>query len=80
MTGTPRPPDVAATRARQGARSPHMIWVLIVSVVLGAVVVVAAWAWMSGGLSRAGKRSAATPADAAAFHTPAPPNPPPTGG
>lgn len=44
---SPRPPVLSATRARQGRRGRHVLWVLVFSTVLAALGMFAAWSWKS---------------------------------
>ena len=44
-------PVVAATRARQGRWGKHVLWVLIVSTALAALVLMGTWGANSGRLS-----------------------------
>jgi hypothetical protein len=63
-------PVVAATRARQGRWGKHVLWVLIVSTVLAALVLMATWGANSKRLSAVeGNQRASTPAEAAAGET-----------
>ncbi len=63
-------PVVAATRARQGRWGKHVLWVLIVSTVLAAVVLMATWGANSNKLSSVQENVRAnTPAEAAAGDT-----------
>ncbi len=48
---TPHGPVVAATRARQGRWGKHVLWVLIVSTVLAALVLMATWGLNSNDLA-----------------------------
>ncbi len=67
-------PVVAATRARQGRWGKHVLWVLIVSTVLAAIVLMATWGANSNRLGSVQDNVRAdTPAEAVAGETaPAP--------
>ena len=45
QTSTEGHPVLNETRARQGRFGRHMFWVLVISTVLAAMGLVAAWAW-----------------------------------
>ena len=63
-------PVVAATRARQGRWGKHVLWVLIVSTLLAALVLMATWGANSGKLASVQDNvRATTPAEAAAGDT-----------
>ncbi len=63
-------PVVAATRARQGRWGKHVLWVLIVSTFLAALVLMGTWGANSGRLSAVQDNVRAnTPAEAAAGET-----------
>ena len=63
-------PVVAATRARQGRWGKHVLWVLIVSTVLAALVLMATWGANSDRLGSVQENVRAnTPAEAAAGDT-----------
>jgi hypothetical protein len=64
-------PVLSETRARQGGFGRHVFWVLLVSTLLAAIGLFAAWALKSDDLA-AGK-SKATPAEARTFNAPEPP-------
>jgi hypothetical protein len=59
-------PVVTETRARQGIRGTGLFWVLVVSTLLAAAALFAAWMWRAPQLAHAnsdnGKPSASTPA------------------
>jgi len=58
-------PVVSATRARSGRWGKHVLWVLIVSTVLAALVLMGAWGMRSGDLASVeGNQRANTAADA----------------
>ena len=63
-------PVVPATRARQGRWGKHVLWVLIVSTVLAAVVLMVTWGANSNKLGSVQDNVRAnTPAEAAAGDT-----------
>jgi hypothetical protein len=63
-------PVVAATRARQGRWGKHVLWVLIVSTALAALVLLGTWGANSNRLSSVQDNVRAnTPAEAAAGET-----------
>jgi hypothetical protein len=63
-------PVVAATRARQGRWGKHVLWVLIVSTVLAALVLMATWGANSNKLASVQDNVRAnTPAEAVAGDT-----------
>lgn len=63
-------PVVAATRARQGRWGKHVLWVLIVSTALAALVLMGTWGANSNRLSSVQDNVRAnTPAEAAAGET-----------
>ena len=64
MTQDPGPPaeghpTLAPTEARQGLRGRHLLIVLLVSTVLAAGGLFAAWAWKAPDLARPGSRQRA---------------------
>ena len=64
-------PELAATPARQGRYGRPVFWVLVISTVLAAIGLLAAWAWKAPALSRTGSQQA-SPQNGAAFHAPEP--------
>ena len=61
---------VAATRARQGRWGKHVLWVLIISTALAAIVLMATWGANSNRLGSVQENVRAnTPAEAAAGET-----------
>ncbi len=63
-------PVVAATRARQGRWGKHVLWVLIISTALAALVLMGTWGANSNRLSSVQDNVRAdTPAEAAAGET-----------
>lgn len=66
-------PGLAATPARQGRYGRHVFWVLVISTLLAAVGLFAAWAWKAPDLTRAGsQQTTASKGAASAFHAPEP--------
>ncbi len=58
-------PVVSATRARSGRWGKHVLWVLIVSTILAALVLMGAWGMRSGDLAALeGNQRADTAAEA----------------
>jgi hypothetical protein len=74
-------PVLAATPARQGRLGRPIFWVLVISTVLAAIALFAAWGWRAPGLSQPGSQARVTaPSSAEAFHAPEPaPQVPPAG-
>jgi Na+/H+-dicarboxylate symporter len=64
-------PVLSETRARQGRFGRHVFWVLLISTLLAAIGLFAAWAFKSGDLAQTKARP--TPAEARAFDAPQPP-------
>ena len=63
-------PVIAATRARQGRWGKHVLWVLIISTALAAVVLMMTWGANSNKLGSVQDNvRASTPAEAAAGDT-----------
>ena len=57
---------ISATRARGGRWGKHVLWVLIVSTVMAALVLAAVWGMKAGDLASVeGNQRANTPAEAA---------------
>ena len=71
MSGAP-PPEISATRVRQGRRSGRIVWVLLISVVLVSLAFAVIWASHAGSFRAAQHRSTPTTHAAATFHTPTP--------
>ena len=69
----PRRPVLSATRARQGLRGTHVLWVLVFSTLLAALGLFAAWTWKGEALSETGPSTAERAASAATFDAPEPP-------
>lgn len=66
----PDAPRINATRARQGRRGQHIFWILIVSTVLAAVALFAAWGFQSDDLAAVEHNNGAkTPAEASRYTT-----------
>jgi hypothetical protein len=72
MAFSNRPTTLRATRARGGRLGRPVLWVLLISTVLAALGLFAAWTWRSGDLASSERSNGKQPADAQAFHTPAP--------
>jgi hypothetical protein len=58
MTYSSRP-VLNATRARQGRRGRHMLWVLLVSTLLAALGLFAAWTWKAPDFTAANSNNGA---------------------
>ena len=69
-------PKVAATPARQGRWGRHAFWVLVVSTLLAAAALFAAWGMRSGDLQRADTASRPTAADSQNMDTTSAARPP----
>jgi hypothetical protein len=65
MSDTSPPVHTSATRARQGRWGRHMVWVLLASTSLGALALLAAWAW-NGHPTHAAQTIQPTPSSAPA--------------
>ena len=79
MAYSPRPtqihhPVLNATRARQGLKGRHMVWVLVASTLLAALGLLVAWIWKAPDLAAANANNGA-PRAAPAFDAPRPPPP-----
>jgi hypothetical protein len=75
-TSTEGHPVLNETRARQGRFGRHMFWVLVISTLLAALALAAAWAWKAPGFAVA--NSGNGPAQSGpAFHAPPPTAPTP---
>lgn len=78
MAETSRPEDtghpvVNTTRARQGRYGKPVFWVLVVSTLLAAIGMFAAWGWKAPGLARPGSQQTVTsPSAAQTMHAPDP--------
>jgi hypothetical protein len=66
-------PVLAATAARQGRYGRHVFWVLVISTLLAAIGLFAAWGWKAPDLTRASSQQTMVSKGAAgAFHAPEP--------
>ncbi|MEO8114959.1 MAG: hypothetical protein ABI655_11285 [Phenylobacterium sp.] len=65
-------PVLGATRARQGRLGRHVMWVLLVSTLLAALGMFAAWTWKSGDLAQANSDNGKPNTAAATFDAPEP--------
>ena len=65
---TDKAPELSAQSARQARWGSPVFAVLIISTVLAAIALLAAWAWRSGDLARVQPRP--TPAAVGQFNTP----------
>lgn len=59
-----RSPRVNATRARQGRWGKHVLWVLVISTALAAIVLMTTWGVNSGNLADANAPRANSAAEA----------------
>ena len=59
---------VNATRARQGSRGMHILWVLVISIALAAVALFGSLAWHENAISGQGGQTT-TPSGATHFDT-----------
>jgi hypothetical protein len=71
-------PVLEATPARQGRRGLHVFWVLLISTLLAALVLFAAWGWKSGDLTRADNTETPSAAQSAVAPPPTAANPGPS--
>jgi hypothetical protein len=67
-TAGEEPEVVNATRARQGSRGMHILWVLVISIALAAVALFGSLAWHKDDISGRGGQTI-TPEGAAQFST-----------
>jgi hypothetical protein len=66
-------PTLPAASARQGLRGRHILIVLLISTVLAAAGMFAAWGWKAPGLAKPGSQQSVQPTSTAeVFHAPEP--------
>ena len=74
---TDRPPNLNATRARQGRWGRHVFWVLVFGTLLAALGLFAAWTWRAPDLASTEPTKLEAQQQARTFDTPEPPPPNP---
>jgi hypothetical protein len=65
-------PVLAATKARQGRLGRPVFWVLLVSTILAALALFAAWAWRAGDLAGTEPNNGRVLSPAHSFNAPEP--------
>jgi hypothetical protein len=63
---------VGATPARQGRIGRQVIWVLVISTLLAAIVLLVAWVWRADELARVERNNGRVMTPAHEFNAPAP--------